>query len=126
MLSISSNGSFSKLHKYLESQKTRRFVSCLDEYGKLGVEALRNSTPIDTGETAASWEYEIVHSTNSVEIIWKNRKKTNEGTPIVLLLQYGHGTKNGTWVEGVEFVNSSLEPVFKDLADRLEREVKSL
>ena len=126
MISISSNGSFSKFHKYLESQKTRRFIAVLDEYGRLGVEALRNSTPRDTGEMAANWEYEIVHSKNSVEIVWKNNKKTAEGTPIAILVQYGHATGSGAWVEGKEYINSALEPIFEDMAARLEMEVKSL
>ena len=97
-------------------------VSCLDEYGKKGVEALRQATPKDTGKTADSWFYEIKRSKESVSISFNN-SNINDGVPIAVILQYGHGTRNGGWVEGRDYINPAIQPVFDEIAEEAWKEV---
>ena len=97
----------------------------MDKYGRQGVEALSSATPRDTGLTASSWSYEIIRKHNSARIIFKNSNVTSEGTPIAILIQYGHATKNGAWVEGIDYINPALKPVFEGMADNIWREVNT-
>lgn len=124
MITIRQEGDFSKLTNFFERCKGWINRSNLDTYGRRGVEALASATPRDTGETAASWTYEIVRNgNNSATIAFKNTKLTNMGTPVAILIQYGHATKNGAWVEGIDYINPALKPVFDDMANQIWREV---
>lgn len=95
----------------------------LDKYGELGVEALRKSTPKDTGETSDAWYYKIENTAGKVSLTFHNSNIQN-GAPIAILLQYGHGTRNGGWVEGYDYINPALRPIFDKLAEAAWEEVK--
>ena len=88
----------------------------LDRYGKRGVDALVQATPKDTGKTAASWSYRIIHERHSTRIEWLN-SNINKGILIAILIQYGHGLQNGVFVEGVDYINPALRPVFDSIAE---------
>lgn len=124
MITIRQEGNFSKLTNFFERCKSLIDRSNLDEYGRRGVEALSSATPIDTGKTASSWYYEIERrGNNSASILFKNSNVTTQGTPVAILIQYGHGTRNGAWVEGIDYINPALKPIFDDMASNIEREV---
>lgn len=123
MISFRQEGDFSKATSFLERCKSIFKLSDLDKYGRAGVEALSSATPIDTGKTAASWSYEIVYENNRASIVFKNSNLTNRNVPVAILIQYGHGTKNGGFVQGIDYINPALEPVFKDLANNAWKEV---
>lgn len=116
-------GSFSKTEKFLERCKNLFKLGILDEYGRKGVNALSLATPIDGGETAASWRYEIVNEKGILKLTFVNDEVTKDGTPIAILIQYGHGTRNGGYVKGRDFINPAIRPVFDELADKLWKEV---
>lgn len=122
MLTFREKGNFEKLNTFFEKMKDVVNVSCLDEYGKKGVEALRQATPKDTGKTADSWFYEIKRSKESVSISFNNNN-INDGVPIAVILQYGHGTRNGGWVEGRDYINPAIQPVFDEIAEEAWKEV---
>lgn len=122
MLTFREKGNFEKLNTFFEKMKDVANVSCLDEYGKKGVEALRQATPKDTGKTADSWFYEIKRSKESVSISFNN-SNINDGVPIAVILQYGHGTRNGGWVEGRDYINPAIQPVFDEIAEEAWKEV---
>ena len=122
MLTFREKGNFEKLNTFFEKMKDVVNVSCLDEYGKKGVEALRQATPKDTGKTADSWFYEIKRSKESVSISFNN-SNINDGVPIAVILQYGHGTRNGGWVEGRDYINPAIQPVFDEIAEEAWKEV---
>ena len=96
-----------------------------DKYGRRGVEALRLATPVDTGETANSWDYRIEHSGDSVSIEWTN-SNVIKGVNIAVILHYGHGTRNGGYVKGRNYINKAIQPVFDEILKDLSKEVKSL
>lgn len=124
MISIRQEGDFSKLTNYFEHCKGWLKLSNLDEYGRRGVEALSSATPRDSGMTASSWSYSIERrGESSASIIFHNDNVTPQGTPVAILIQYGHATKNGAWVEGIDYINPALKPVFEDLANDAWREV---
>lgn len=122
MISFTGKGDFAKLNRYLERLKEVIKIGDLDKYGRAGVEALRSATPVDSGETANSWYYEIVRKKGSVSIQFKN-SNINEGVPIAVILQYGHGTGTGGWVEGRDYINPSIQPIFDKIADNAWKEV---
>ena len=99
-----------------------RYMAILNKYGRKGVAALRAATPIDSGETAKSWSYKIKSFRNSFKIIWKN-SNINDGLPIAIIIQYGHGTGTGGYVQGKDYINPALKPIFDKLADDVWREV---
>lgn len=123
MITIRQEGDFSNLTNFFERCLSLIEKSNLDEYGRRGVEALSSATPVDTGETASSWSYKVVRRVGSASIVFSNSNLTNEGTPIAILIQYGHGTKNGGYVEGIDYINPALKPVFQNMADEIWREV---
>ena len=125
MISFRQKGDFSKLTKYLEKVKEGFDVGILDKYGQAGVRALASATPVDTGLTADSWYYKIEKSKGSVSIAFYNSNIQN-GVPIAVILQYGHGTKNGGWVQGRDYINPAIQPVFDKIADEAWREVTEL
>ena len=122
MISFRQKGDFSKLNKYLERVKETVKLGDLDKYGREGVAALSSATPTDTGLTASSWYYEIKRQNGSVSITFNN-SNVNEGVPIAIILQYGHGTRGGGWVEGRDYINPAIQPLFDRIAEEAWREV---
>ena len=125
MIKFRQKGDFSKLTRYLERAKKVIRVSDLDKYGRQGVAALASATPIDSGVTANSWYYEINMSKGSASISFFNSNIQN-GVPIAIILQYGHGTGTGGWVEGRDYINPAIQPIFDKIADDAWREVTRL
>ena len=125
MLSVRQKGDFSKLTRYLVKVKEAARVSDLDKYGREGVAALASATPVDTGKTANSWYYEIERSNGKVSITFYNSNIQN-GIPIAIILQYGHGTGTGGWVEGRDYINPAIQPIFDKIAEAAWREVTKL
>ena len=122
MIRFRHKGDFSKTTRFLERIKEAVHLGELDKYGREGVAALSSATPVNTGKTANSWYYDIQHSKNSVVISFNNSNIQN-GVPIAIILQYGHGTGTGGWVEGRDYINPSIKPVFDRIADEAWREV---
>lgn len=123
MIEVKVTGSFDKTFKFLNHAKKLNFRD-LDRYGKMGVEALRIATPVDSGDTASSWNYEIIYGKESVKLIWTNSNLTKTGVPIAILLQYGHATGSGAYVQGRDYINPALRPVFDKIAEEAWKEVK--
>lgn len=125
MIKVRTKGDFSKTEKLLKKSLGRNYRSVLEKYGEMGVEALASATPIDSGETALSWNYEIIQNGSSLSVIWTN-SHIEKGVNIAIILQYGHGTKNGGYVEGRDYINPALRPIFDKLADAAWKEVTSI
>ena len=125
MITFRQKGDFSKLTRYLERVKEVIRRGDLDKYGRAGVAALASATPIDTGLTASSWYYKIKHSNGSAVISFHNSNIQN-GVPIAIILQYGHGTGTGGWVEGRDYINPAIRPIFDAIANDAWREVTRL
>lgn len=125
MISFRNKGDFSKTEKFLKKSLGKNYLGVLERYAQQGVAALASATPIDTGETAASWDYDIIQNENGYSIVWKNyhiEKHVN----IAVILQYGHATRNGGWVEGIDYINPALQPIFNQLAKSAWKEVASI
>lgn len=122
MISFRQKGDFSKLARFLERAKNLVHLSDLDRYGREGVAALASATPVDTGKTAASWYYDIKINKESASITFNNSNIQN-GVPIAIILQYGHGTRNGGWVEGRDYINPVIQPIFDKIAEEAWKEV---
>ena len=122
MISFRQKGDFSKLSRYIEKAREAAKVGILDKYGREGVAALASATPVKTGKTASSWVYEIKRQNGSVSIVFKNTNIVN-GVPIAIILQYGHGTGTGGWVEGRDYINPAIQPIFDEIANKAWREV---
>lgn len=116
------SGSFSKTFDFLRRASRVDVEKVLNKYGQVGVELLSSATPVRTGKTAASWSYEIVKERGKYTIFWTN-SNVNKGVNIALILQTGHGTKNGGYVSGIDYINPALEPMFKALANDAWKEV---
>ena len=125
MISFRQKGDFSKLTRYLERVKNVVKIGDLDKYGREGVAALSSATPIDSGLTASSWYYKIEHTNGSATISFHNSNIQN-GVPIAVILQYGHGTCNGGWVQGRDYINPAIRPIFDKIADNAWKEVTKL
>lgn len=124
-ITFKQTGDFSKFNKYTERLKEVVKLGDLNKYGRAGVNALKNATPKDTGLTADSWSYQIVRTKDQVSIQFNNSNIQN-GVPIAIILQYGHMTKNGGWVEGLDYINPSVRPIFEDIAKEAWKEVRRL
>ena len=122
MISFRQKGDFSKITRFLERAKNLVPLSDLDRYGQEGVAALASATPVDTGKTAASWYYDIKINKESASITFNNSNIQN-GVPIAIILQYGHGTRNGGWVEGRDYINPVIQPIFDKIAEEAWKEV---
>ena len=122
MITFRQKGDFSKLTRYLERVKEAAKIGDLDKYGREGVAALASATPVDTGKTASSWNYKIERKNGSVAITFNNTN-INNGVPIAIILQYGHGTRNGGWVEGRDYINPAIQPIFDKITENAWREV---
>lgn len=123
VLSIRQSGDFKKSLTFFTRLKKRSIRPILEKYGRLGVEALAAATPKDTGKTAASWEYEIKMEQSGATLCWKNTNVV-DGVPIAVILQYGHGTRNGGYVQGLDYINPAMKPIFDKIAEELWQEVR--
>lgn len=123
MVTFSVSGDYKKTRQFLQKSQKMDFKSILAKYGQMGVDALREATPKDSGETAESWGYEIQTMRNGATIYWTN-SHVNQGVNIALILQYGHGTGTGGWVEGRDYINPSIQPIFDEIADAAIKEVE--
>lgn len=117
------HGGFDKTEKFLNAAVKEEYLDCLDKYGKEGVDALRDATPRDTGKTAESWTYEIRKDDKGVTISWLNTNTVN-GVNIAVILQYGHGKRNGGYVKGIDYINPAIKPIFKKIAKTAWKEVQ--
>lgn len=108
-------GPFKKTESWLKGLENETYFNVLDSYGKKGVAALAAATPKDSGLTADSWTYKVVRGPQKSKIVWYNSNLTEQGTPIAILIQYGHGTGSGAYIEGVDFINPAMRPLFDDL-----------
>ncbi len=124
MISIKSEGSFSKTMKFLSFMESGDAFNNLDSYGMRGVDALSNATPIESGETAHSWGYKTSGSKGKFKIEWFN-SHTNDGKNIAILIQYGHGTGTGGYVQGRDYINPAMRPIFDKIVEDIWREVTS-
>lgn len=116
-------GNFSKTFRFFEKCKNLFHLGVLDEYGRKGVAALAMATPVDTGKAASSWRYKVTNKPGELSIEWLNDSVTRDGTPIIILLQYGHGTGTGGYVRGRDIINPAIQPIFDELAEALWKEV---
>ena len=122
MISFRHKGDFSKLTSFLERAKETVYLGDLNKYGRQGVAALASATPVDTGKTASSWSYKIENSNGSISISFEN-SNVQDGVPIAIILQYGHGTRNGGWVEGRDYINPAIQPIFDQIVNDAWKEV---
>jgi hypothetical protein len=126
MISFRSKGDFSKATRYFEQlNKTSNLEQVLSKYGQMGVSALASATPNRTGLTASSWYYEIEHQNGGVTLSFKN-SNVNKGVNIAIIIQYGHGTGTGGWVEGRDYINPAIQPIFDKIAEDAWREVTKI
>ena len=122
MISVRCNGDFSKSKRYLDRVRRAARLGHFDKFGREGVAALASATPVDSGLTASSWEYKIEQTKESLTISFHNTNVQN-GVPIAIILQYGHGTGTGGWVQGRDYINPAIQPVFDRIVDEAWREV---
>ena len=120
MIKLSSTGNFNRTEKFLKRSNNIKLE--LDAYGRKGVAALAAATPVNSGETANSWYYEITKQNGKYTIAFKN-SNINNGVPIAIILQYGHGTNNGGWVEGRDYINPAIQPIFDQIVNEAWKEV---
>ncbi len=125
MITLSKDGDFTKTTKYIERLKETVRLGILDKYGREGVKVLSEATPVDTGETARSWSYKITRERNSATLSFYN-SNVIDGVCVAVVLQYGHGTKNGGWVEGRDYINPAIQPEFNKIVDDLTKEVSKV
>ena len=116
MIKVKHKGNFNHLEKFLYEMRKQKYFKVLDGVAQEGVEALRYATPVDTGETANSWRYELEYDKNYYKIVYHNDNIQN-GYNVAVLLQYGHGVHGGGWVPGIDYINPALQPVFQHIAD---------
>lgn len=122
MIEITSSGDFHNLEKFLSKMKSEDILQTLNTLGQKGVSALKGATPSRTGKTAASWGYTVEKTSKGYSIFWVN-SNSNDGIPIAILIQYGHGTGTGGFVQGFDYINPALRPVFQEIADEAWRVV---
>ena len=125
MIRFRQKGDFSKLTRFLERAKEVVRLGDLDKYGRAGVAALMSATPVESGETGNSWQYEIERGNSFTRIVFLN-SHVNKGVPIAIILQYGHGTGTGGYVQGRDYINPAIQPVFDEIVENLWREVTKL
>lgn len=122
MISFRQKGDFSNLTRFLERAKEVIKLGNLDKYGREGVNALSSATPMDSGQTAHSWYYKTENKNGSAKISFHNSNIQN-GVPIAIILQYGHGTRNGGWVEGRDYINPAIQPIFDQIVENAWKEI---
>lgn len=122
MITFTHKGDFSKTEKFFERCLNIAHLGILDKYGKQGVAALAANTPVDSGKTASSWRYRVVNDESGIGIEWYNTN-VNDGVPIAVIIQYGHGTGTGGYVKGIDYVNPAMKPILQGIADDVWKEV---
>lgn len=122
MLTFEQKGKFKKTDDFFHKLLRLDIDSILEDYAKKGLDALRSATPVDTGLTASSWYYNISRTEDNITISYWN-SNINKGVPIAIILQYGHATNNGGWVEGRDYINPAIQPIFDELANKIWKEV---
>jgi hypothetical protein len=125
VIKMRQRGDFKRTLMFFTHLKTRSVRGILEKYGQKGVEALAAATPKATGKTAASWSYEIKMDDRGATLCWKNANIV-DGVPIAVILQYGHGTRNGGYVQGTDYINPAMKPIFDGIAEEMWKEVTSL
>ena len=125
MIGFRQKGDFSKTTKFLTKLKQNVDISTFEKYGKKGVAALASATPVDSGLTANSWYYKIEKTNGSISLLFCNSNIQN-GVPIAVILQYGHGTRNGGWVQGRDYINPAIQPIFDQIVQEAWGEVTKL
>lgn len=124
-IQLVSHGDYSKATNYFEQLKSVFKKSIFDKYGQMGVDALMSATPIDSGKTASSWTYEVSYAGDGASISFLNTN-VNKNVNIAIILQYGHGTRNGGYVQGRDYINPAIQPIFDKITEDLWNEVTSL
>lgn len=122
MITVKHSGNFKNVEKFLHKASRTNVLSILDKYGREGVTALASATPVESGLTANSWNYEVRYSKSGYSITWTNTNVVN-GVPVAILLQYGHSTRYGGYVQGRDYINPAIQPVFDKIAEDLWKEV---
>lgn len=122
MIEVVQKGNFKHTETFLQNFMKKNYMKTLSKYAEEGVRALASATPKDTGRTAESWSYEIVPGDNSVEVYWTN-DHVEKYVNIAVILQYGHGTRNGGYVQGRDYINPAIRPIFDKLAEAMWKEV---
>ena len=125
MVTFKHKGNFERTDRFLKGAKEKRYLKVLDKYGQEGVAALAAATPTDSGLTAESWDYKIQNGSGGYKIMWTN-SNVNDGVPIAIIIQYGHGTGTGGYVQGRDYINPAMRSVFDNIADKAWEEVKRL
>lgn len=125
MISLKHMGNFNNTEKFLKKATRAEYLRILNKYGREGVAALASATPVDSGLTADSWSYKIHISKSSYSLLWTNSHRV-DGVSIAIILQYGHGTRNGGFVQGQDYINPAIKPIFDKLANEIWREVAAL
>lgn len=126
MIKFKHRGNFQRIEKFLYGSKELKIKEILKPLGERGVQALSSATPRDTGLSASSWNYEINITQKGYAISWINSNLTENGIPVVILLQYGHGTGNGGYVQGQDFINPAIRPIFDEISKTIFEEVSNL
>lgn len=116
-------GNFKKTDGFLKNLKYFSIDQILDYYGQKGVEALKAATPVDTGKTASSWYYEIVKEQGKTSVVWKN-SNIKDWVNVAVIIQYGHATSSGSWVDGIDYINPALQPIFNQIAEDAWNEIR--
>lgn len=124
IISFTQKGDFKKTEKLFHNIIERHYMRKLRLFGERGVKALASATPKDSGVTSGSWSYEIAESAGRLGVYWRN-SSVNDGVNIAIILQYGHGTRNGGYVEGIDYINPAIRPIFTQMADEAWKEVLS-
>ena len=122
---VGDKGDFKKTFTFLRAMKEKRFLKNLEKYGQMGVDALAAAAPKRTGLTAESWTYDITDNGEQLIISWNNTNVQKGYYNVALMIQYGHGTGTGGWVEGIDYINPALKPVFDKITDAVWMEVKN-
>ena len=125
VVQMSEKGDFKKTFKFLKAMQEKKFLSNLNKYGKRGVQLLSENTPRGTGLTASSWYYKIEDDGETLTLTWYNSNVKKDYFNVALMLQYGHATKNGGWIEGIDYINPALKPLFDEMEKDIWEEVKS-
>ena len=124
MITVTSKGSFDKTEKFLKTMQRGDVFSLLEVFAQRGTDALASATPVDTGLTASSWSHRVIRRRGRFTIVWSN-SNVIDGTPVAILIQYGHGTGTGGYVEGRDFINSTIQPLFDQIAEEVWKQVRN-
>lgn len=125
MITFAHKGNFKQTDAFLSKVSIASYLHVFEKYGRKGVEALSSATPKDSGETSISWTYAIKRTKNGITITWSN-SHIDKGVPIAIILQYGHATRNGGYVQGRDYINPAIQPIFDDIAKDIWKEVTGL